>query len=110
VATSKLETSAVAVLEHAGLAGRFATICGDTPDDGRPTKSLVIAEALRRLGESPRTVMVGDRSHDVVGAREQGLPCVGAAWGYGTPAELETAGATVIMEDPAALAAAWSLT
>jgi phosphoglycolate phosphatase len=39
VATSKLETSAVAVLEHVGLAGRFATICGDTPDAGRPSKS-----------------------------------------------------------------------
>jgi phosphoglycolate phosphatase len=51
VATSKLETSAVAVLEHVGLAGRFATICGDTPDAGRPSKSAVIAEALRRLGD-----------------------------------------------------------
>jgi phosphoglycolate phosphatase len=109
VATSKLETSAVAVLEHVGLAGRFATICGDTPDVGRPSKSAVIAEALRRLGESPRTMMVGDRSHDVVGAREQGLPCVGAGWGYGTPAELETAGAIAIMPEPAALAAAWGL-
>ena len=84
VATSKLETSARAILEHLGLAGRFATICGDTQDAGRPTKAEVIAETLRRIGASlhragasPLTMMVGDRSHDVIGAREQGLPCLG---------------------------------
>jgi phosphoglycolate phosphatase len=110
VATSKLETSAVIILEHLGLAGRFATICGDTQDAGRPTKAEVIAETLRRIGASPLTTMVGDRSHDVIGAREQGLPCLGAGWGYGSPGELETAGALAILPDPAALAKAWQLT
>jgi phosphoglycolate phosphatase len=123
VSTSKLETSAVTILEHLGLAGRFATICGDTQDAGRPTKADVIAETLRRIGESPRcigesprhtgesplTMMVGDRSHDVIGAREQGLSCLGAGWGYGSPGELETAGAVAVLPDPAALAAAWQL-
>ena len=116
VSTSKLETSAVIILEHLGLAGRFATICGDTQDAGRPTKAEVIAETLRRIGESPRrigesplTMMVGDRSHDVIGAREQGLSCLGAGWGYGSPGELETAGAVEVLPDPAALAAAWKL-
>jgi phosphoglycolate phosphatase len=123
VSTSKLETSAVIILEHLGLAGRFATICGDTQDAGRPTKAEVIAETLRRIGPSPSrtgeppagtgepplTMMVGDRSHDVLGAREQGLPCLGAGWGYGSPGELETAGAVAILPDPAALAAAWQL-
>jgi phosphoglycolate phosphatase len=55
-------------------------------------------------------MMVGDRSHDVVGAREHGLPCVGAGWGYGTPAELEAAGAVAVVPGPAALAAAWNVT
>jgi phosphoglycolate phosphatase len=109
VATSKLEPSAVAVLEHLGLAARFAAICGDTADAGRPTKGAVVAEALRRLDPSPRTTMVGDRRHDVAGAREHGLPCVGAGWGYGAPGELAAAGAVVVLPDPAALAAAWSL-
>jgi phosphoglycolate phosphatase len=108
VATSKLESSAVAILEHLGLAGRFATICGDTADAGRPTKAAVIAEALRRLGPAPGTTMVGDRSQDVEGARAHHLPCVGAAWGYAAPGELEAAGAVAILPDPAALAAAWA--
>ena len=104
------------ILEHLGLAGRFATICGDTQDAGRPTKAEVIAETLRRIGESPRrtgesplTMMVGDRSHDVIGAREQGLSCLGAGWGYGSPGELQAAGAVAVLPDPAALAAAWKL-
>jgi phosphoglycolate phosphatase len=110
VATSKPEPTALALLESLGLTGRFATICGDTLDAGRPSKSAVVAEALRRLGDSPRTVMVGDRSHDVVGAREQGLPCVGAGWGYAAPGELEAAGAIAVMPDPPALSAAWTVT
>jgi phosphoglycolate phosphatase len=107
VATSKPEPTALALLENLGLASRFATICGDTMDAGRPSKGAVVAEALRRLGDSPRTEMVGDRSHDVIGARENGLPCVGAGWGYGSPGELEAAGAVAVMPAPAALAAAW---
>ena len=109
VATSKPEPTALALLESLDLTGRFATICGDTLDAGRPSKGAVVAEAVRGLGDSPRTVMVGDRSHDVIGAREQGLPCLGAGWGYGSPGELETAGALAILPDPAALAAAWQL-
>ena len=107
VATSKPEPTALALLENLGLAGRFATICGDTLDAGRPSKGAVVAEALRRLGDCPRTEMVGDRSHDVIGARENGLPCVGAGWGYGAPGELEAAGAMAVLPDPPALAAAW---
>ena len=110
VATSKLEPSAVAMLEHLGLAGRFAAICGDTADAGRPSKGAVIAEVLRRIGTSPGTTMVGDRSQDVLGAREHDLPCVGAGWGYGAPGELEAAGAVAILAGPAALAAAWNVT
>ena len=38
-------------------------------------------------------VMVGDREHDVLGAKEQGLDCVGVLFGYGPREELEAAGA-----------------
>ncbi len=37
--------------------------------------------------------MVGDREHDVLGARENGLPCIGVLFGYGSRQELEAAGA-----------------
>jgi phosphoglycolate phosphatase len=106
VATSKPENYAVPILQHLAIADRFAVICGDTPDDARGSKALVVAEALRRLGSPDRAtaVMVGDRSHDVVGAHENGLRCIGAAWGYGGAEELRAAGAMTVVEDPAQLA------
>jgi phosphoglycolate phosphatase len=95
VATSKAEPPAVSVLEHLELSTWFTTIGGDTLEGTRPTKALVIKDVLWRLGSpDPSTVlMVGDRSHDVHGALEHEIRCVGALWGYGDPDELETAGA-----------------
>jgi phosphoglycolate phosphatase len=45
--------------------------------------------------------MLGDREHDVLGARANGLPCVGALWGYGGADELGRAGATALAATPA---------
>jgi phosphoglycolate phosphatase-like HAD superfamily hydrolase len=52
--------------------------------------------------------MIGDRSHDVAGARACGVLAVGALWGYGTQAELTAAGAHALAETPAHAAAALS--
>ena len=105
VATSKAEPQAVRIVEHLGLADYFETVCGDTPDGQRDSKALVIGEALRRLGrpDPDRVLMVGDRSHDVLGAAAHGLSCVGALWGYGSRAELATAGAVELCQTPAEL-------
>jgi phosphoglycolate phosphatase len=114
VATSKLEEFAVPIVEHLGLRDYFATVAGDIQVDGagpgqsggRGSKALVIAEVLRRLGDpDPATVlMVGDRSHDVIGAQAHRLACAGAGWGYGQPGELAAAGADPICATPAELA------
>lgn len=108
VATSKPEAYAVPIVERLGLAGYFTTVCGDGLHAERGTKALVIAEALRRLGEpSPAaTIMVGDRRHDVEGAAVHGIDCLGVAWGYAAPDELEQAGAVRVFDDAAALLAA----
>jgi phosphoglycolate phosphatase len=103
VATSKPEPHASRIVAHLELAGFFQTICGDTLDGGRDSKALVVGEALRRLGNpDPATVlMVGDRSHDVLGAAAHGLGCAGALWGYGSAAELTAAGALRLCAQPA---------
>jgi phosphoglycolate phosphatase len=95
VATSKPEHFALPIVEHLGLARCFTAICGDTLDGARATKALVVGEVLRRLGDpDPATVvMVGDRSHDVLGAAAHGIGCLGVGWGYGGVAELTRAGA-----------------
>jgi phosphoglycolate phosphatase len=105
VATSKPEAYAVPIVEHLGLAAYFETIGGDELDGSLGTKALVIGKVLRRLDlvPGPGVVMIGDREHDVIGAREHGLRCVGAAWGYAQPGELERAGADPICKTAADL-------
>lgn len=103
VATSKPEEFAIRILEHFGLAQYFEVIAGDTLDFKRNTKADVIASALERLGVTDRSgvIMVGDREHDVIGAKAQDLPCIGVLFGYGSREELEAAGAKHIAQTPA---------
>lgn len=105
VATNKLETTARRLLEHQGLADRFALIGGTDRTVGRTDKTAVIGSVLQRLGvpaadgmdedggagsgaraglaAPSRAVMVGDRLHDAEGAAAHGLPAVLVGWGYG---------------------------
>ena len=103
VATSKPEEFAIRILEYFGLAQYFEVIAGDTLDFKRNTKADVIASALERLGVTDRSgvIMVGDREHDVIGAKAQDLPCIGVLFGYGSQEELEAAGAKHIAQTPA---------
>ncbi|MDT4893755.1 MAG: phosphoglycolate phosphatase [Pseudonocardiales bacterium] len=102
VATSKPEPYAVPIVEHLGLGEFFATVGGDELDGSLRTKALVIGKVLRRLGDpDPADVlMVGDRVHDVAGAREHGIAAIGAGWGYGLPGELQAARPLAICPTP----------
>ena len=42
--------------------------------------------------------MIGDRHHDIDGAKENGIDSIGVLWGFGSREELETADATYIAE------------
>ncbi len=111
VATSKPEPQAVPIVEHLGLSAYFETVGGDLLDGSRGTKALVVGEVLDRLGNpDPSSVlMVGDRAHDVLGARAHGVRCVGVRWGYAPPGELEAAGADPICATPDELRVALGL-
>ncbi len=103
LATAKPEPTAVRIIEHFGLADRFAVLAGATFEPGRRTKDEVITHALRELAitSGPHVVMVGDRDHDIHGAHVHGIECIGVRWGYAAPGELELAGAVAIAEVPA---------
>ncbi|MCR6689607.1 HAD hydrolase-like protein [Cellulomonas sp.] len=109
VATAKPHRFAVPVLAHLGLAGLLDGVVG-APLDESESKGQIIGRALASLGDRrpdrTRVVMVGDREHDVTGARENGLACLGVLWGFGDRAELEAAGAAALVSTPGELAAA----
>jgi len=105
VATSKPEKFAVQILEHFGLAEYFHHICGASFDGKIGTKHEVIEYALGRCGDPERAqvLMIGDREHDILGAKASGLGSLGVLYGYGDRAEHEAAGADAIAETVAEL-------
>ncbi|WP_066581941.1 HAD hydrolase-like protein [Cellulomonas timonensis] len=111
VATSKPEVYARPICERFGITPLVDGVYGAPLDDVPSTKATVIAHALAELGPDrvpgpARTVMVGDREHDVLGAAEHGIDCLGVTWGYAQPGELLGAGAVDLVDDVASLAQA----
>lgn len=108
VATSKPEPFARRIAEHFEFTGDYACVCGATMDEARIRKADVIRYALNTLGiteeEKHQVLMVGDREHDVLGAKENGLSCMGVLYGYGDRKELEEAGADYIAKTTAEVA------
>ncbi|MCZ0856541.1 HAD hydrolase-like protein [Actinomyces israelii] len=106
LATSKRESLARLIIEHTGLGPCFDAVTGAADDDRGGEKAVVIARALVLLSaagaDTSRVVHVGDRSYDVEGARQAGVECIGALWGYGDADEL--AGAQWLAADVPELA------
>jgi phosphoglycolate phosphatase len=105
LATSKPQIFAQRILEHFGIAGHFTIIGGASLDTSRESKAAVIAYVIDALPAHARAgaMMVGDREHDVIGARTNELPTIGVTYGYGSRQELAAAGAVAIADDVAAL-------
>ncbi|HEM3076289.1 TPA: HAD family hydrolase [Streptococcus suis] len=99
IATSKPEIFAKQILEHFGIAHYFDVIAGASLDSSRISKADVIGYAINQLEAFPKhAVMIGDREHDIEGARMHQLPAIGVLYGYGNKQEFEKAGATMIVE------------
>ena len=106
VATSKVEYSAESIVHHFDLQDYFEFVVGcDEHGTHRGTKGLVIQEALTRLKVSTKdsVVMIGDREHDIYGAKENDIESIGVLWGYGGHEELAAAGAQNISDSTLAL-------
>ena len=100
VATSKPRVYARRIVEHFELNPFFAGVYGPELDLTNHDKRdlLRVLLAAERL-DPRRTIMVGDRVHDVEGARANGVSAVGVAWGYGSAEELRAARPAAIVRD-----------
>ena len=105
LASSKPEVYARKILEHFQLLPFFDFVAAATMDDTRSKKTDVVRYALESCGISPdRAVMIGDRHHDIEGAKDNALESIGVLWGYGSREELSAAGATLLAESVPQLA------
>lgn len=111
LATSKPEIYATQITERFGLSRFLEAEFGASTDDTRKEKADVIGYGLGELKASSaglpdlsRILMVGDRLHDVLGARAHNIDCIGVSWGYAQAGELAAAGAHLIVNSPAELA------
>ena len=101
VATSKPGVFAERIIDHFGLRGHFERVFGSELDGIRSDKTHLLEYALRETSVDPsRAIMIGDRSHDIVGARNNGMSAIGVLYGYGSREELTEAGARHVCARP----------
>ena len=101
LATSKPEEFAERILEHFNLIKYFDCVAGSAMDGSRIKKADVIMYAVEKHGVSDlkSCIMIGDREHDIIGAKATSISSMGVLYGYGSKNELTKAGATYIAEN-----------
>jgi phosphoglycolate phosphatase len=101
VATSKAHVFADRIIDHFRLRDYFEHVFGAELDGTRADKGELLTYALENTGVDPRrAIMIGDRSHDIIGAKKNGMNSVGVLYGYGSERELIEAGASHICATP----------
>ena len=89
LATAKPEVYAKKILEHFNLIQYFDYPYGSELNGDRTNKGDLIAYILEKEQLKPEEcLMVGDREHDVLGARRNGIETIAVEYGYGSDEEL----------------------
>lgn len=106
LASSKPTVFVETILNHFGLREHFEVVVGSELDGTRVVKGEVIEYALQQanVADKSQVVMIGDREHDVIGAKQNQVASIGVTYGYGSRAEHEVCGADVIVESVSELA------
>lgn len=101
IATAKPTVFADQIAAHFELARYFTKIYGSELSGERSNKKELIAHIIQSENLDPTgTIMVGDRYHDMIGAKHNGITAIGVTYGYGSFVELDQAGADVIVNRP----------
>ena len=99
IATSKPWEFAREIARHFDFARHFKVIYGSELDGTRTNKVELIAHLLQEEGLDPAdTLMIGDRKHDLIGARSNGLDAAAVGYGFGSFEELNAEAPTYHFE------------
>ncbi|WP_019411813.1 HAD family hydrolase [Pseudomonas psychrophila] len=91
IATSKPQIYAREIARHFDFAKHFNVIYGSELDGTRTNKIELIAHLMAEQGLDPaQTLMIGDRKHDLIGARQNGLDAAAVGYGFGSFEELNS--------------------
>lgn len=99
VATSKPTPYTLRILDKFNLSQYFEFVSGSAMDEKNSSKTQIIKFAIdsNKLA-SEDIIMIGDRKHDIIGAKANNVHCAGVLYGYGDLFELQDAGADDIIE------------
>ncbi|PKL18744.1 MAG: phosphoglycolate phosphatase [Spirochaetae bacterium HGW-Spirochaetae-5] len=105
IATSKPQEYSLRILEHFGILKYFDFVSGSNMDGTMSAKSDLIERIIPLIdnGELNCTIMIGDRSYDIEGARHHGIDSAAVLYGYGERSELEDVRPTYLIESTAKL-------
>lgn len=104
IATSKPAVYARRIVEHFDLARYFLQVYGSELDGRFTHKNELIHHILQQEAlAADQTLMIGDREHDVLGAKANHVAAAGVTWGYGSAQELTAAGALTLLHQPSNL-------
>ena len=106
LATSKPTVYAIEILKYFDIYEYFTFVSGSELDGSRSKKSEVIRYAIEqnRISDLNKIIIVGDREHDIIGAKDVGILSVGVLFGYGDYDELQKAEADFIVSNTKELA------
>lgn len=99
IASSKPQDYVEALLDHNTIKSYFDVICGVSFSADCESKANIISRCLKELETAGNeTLMVGDKSYDINGAKANMIDSVGVMWGYGSRVEFAGAGAKFIAQ------------
>lgn len=101
IASSKPEEYVSELLKKFRIKKYFDSVCGVSFTADCEPKPSIVARCLEALGTDPaETLLAGDRSFDIEGAKQNHIVSAGVLWGYGNKFEFIEAGADFILEKP----------
>ncbi len=100
LATSKPQFYAEKILKYFKIDNLFVFVKGSNMDGSKTNKKEIIEEIISELElKREETIMVGDRSYDIAGAKACKIKSIGVLYGYGSREELEMEKADYIIEN-----------
>ncbi len=104
LATAKPRVYAAQILDHFDLSRFFHTVYGSELDGRLSDKADLVAHIMDANTLNPReTLMVGDRSFDIVGGKRNGVMTAAVSYGYGSPDEIADSKPDMIFDSPSEL-------